>query len=276
MQENKDVEVLTNKVEMLQEKIDTNNQTYQQLYQGSNDINSRISNQLATTTLTIEVISLFLTVAGLLLGWHISRSYNRIVKIRAEIDRTKRYIDEHDTELYRRLQRDDTLALLNRLNEVPEDISNVVDLLFARNLQPEDYLSLRESYSQLSAGDQLHREHYLQLFIQHFGYATITDPDIKNDLAAFIIPSTLGYMFPRDIEYFTGDIFKLASEKGLEDEYTCTLIQKLFLSLYRSKHKGLFPLVKKVGQTHSIPWLKVKEIVLKQAEVPGFRAWLDG
>ena len=90
----------------------------------------------------------------------------------------KRYYDkkihENLSALYKDLRKEETNALLDRLVLEPKDISNLIRILFARELESDAYLKLKEAFLKLK-GEELndvelvgYEQSYMCLFFQHF------------------------------------------------------------------------------------------------------------
>lgn len=209
------------------------------LYDGAKNQNDQLGNQISFASYLLGGVSFIFTVLGIFLAWYINRQYEKIKEIKETIEGTKKYIDEHNKELYEKIKRDDTVELLNRLKEVPEDIANVCPLLLSRDLLEKDYQSLKESYLKIKddKSNRQAKDDYIVLLTQHFIYESLKDKELKTEIIPLINTMLIYGMFNRDIENFFNGVFKFIKEFGTEDEQTKIMIKNLFYHYSKSKFK---------------------------------------
>ena len=133
-------------------------------------------------------------------------------------------IQTNSRKIYLNLRREETLALLTRLEEVPEDIANISEILLARNLEEDDFLHLLNAYhnliarcfeiSDVSTIEELREkqykfasleESYALLFAQHFMGKAIVDTELRELLQ------------PRFASFFDECFFRNDAEKSTKD-----------------------------------------------------------
>ena len=166
---------------------------------------SVISNEFSASDRFLVYFGIFLTLLSIFLGVYISTMQNKmkdmskqvsdmeadITKKRDEIVKIKDQINNHFDEFYNRIRRADTVSLLKRLDVVPLDISNLIRVLSARDLEPEDFDALKSAYKKLIESgkeDELvevvgptYGFEYKLLFFQHFPGKAINDEFLRND-----------------------------------------------------------------------------------------------
>lgn len=241
--------------------------------------NESISNQLSAATFWLEAIAIIIAIGGGILGYYVTRKKRQIEAIAQTIDEKKQIVDKvakateeldkkiHSdmTSLYDDLRKEETNALLDRLIFEPGDITNLIKQLFARDLDDEFYIKLKEAYLKLlSTVDDEEKSKkdtdktvikprnilynnlgyketaegdYVLLFFQHFCYLSIKDADICPSLVVgFGVSCNLA--FKRDIIKSTIDLCKALSESdsvfNKEDVLTAYL-----KALNNSKHRNL-------------------------------------
>ncbi len=206
------------RMEMLNEKqsiLDTNVNTLNSVIQASN---SSINNSLDASSRFLTVVSIILALLALLLSWYVNRMASKIEKVEMKVNESllkvtelsgqvstkeedvKKLVDEVNNnieKLYARIRREDTKSLLVRLVEVPEDIDNIINLLFARDLEAEDYDVLKQAYQKCV--DNMPKDSdsdgfiygntsdgYVALFFQHFLGRSIEDDLLRDRICDFM------------------------------------------------------------------------------------------
>ena len=197
--------------------------------------NSSISNQISTLNIFIAGFSLIFVIAGIFLGIYISNLEKKVVAIKDNIGEKERKIIElaktvEETDhkiqsdisgLYSRLQEEESLALLKRLDEEPQDISNLGSLLLARKLKQEWFPILKSAFLKLlqlgevaNEGDFVYpsyKEQYLLLFFQHYMKPSMMDDNIREELCPFFSKGIMS-AFKRDIITTTLDLCSALSD----------------------------------------------------------------
>lgn len=271
----------TQQINNVEDKMVNLNDNYKLLYDGAKNQNDQLGNQISFASYLLGGVSFIFTVLGIFLAWYINRQYEKIKEMKDTVESTKKYIDEHNKELYRRVKRDETIELLNRLKEVPEDITNICPLLLSRNLLEEDYQSLRESYLKIK-NDLLNRQavdDYIVLLTQHFVYQSLKDAELRTEIITLINPVLIYNMFDRDIRNFFNEVFKFIKEFGINDEQNKTMIKNLFYHYSRSKFQTNIELqnyIKEIILKYNINTIDISNIAKEQAPADTvYINWLD-
>lgn len=220
------------RIENIEARMIDLKENYRLLYDGAKNQNDQLSNQ-------ISFFSYVFTILGIFLAVYVSIQYEKIKKMKEIVEDTRRYIDEHNRQLFVQIKRDETVELLNRLIDVPEDISNISPLLFSRDLLEEDYIYLKAAYYNIGNHDlRTDKGLYITLFMQHFPYQCLKDIDLKTEMISNINVCELDNMFNRDIENLFDEVFKYLKEFGINDNQNRTIIKNLFYSLSLSNFKN--------------------------------------
>jgi len=220
-----------------------------------------ISTQLSVSEIFVGVIGVLLTVLGILLGLFINRKYNQVNEISQQVQRLKsdnenllnkataakeevekinRDINNNISKVYEKIKREETVTLLDRLVDVPQDISNLGDLLLSRKLEYEDFDKLKTAYLKLpclkDSSSFLHnpKDTYKILFFQHFFVQSVKNADIKNDIIEFI-PNAIECAFENDIENTTTDFVALLKKESISSYRN--IVVEYFKGLSKSQFK---------------------------------------
>lgn len=220
---------------------------------------SAISNELSASDRFLVYFGIFLTLLTAFLGVYISRMQNKmkdmskqvsdmeadITKKRDEIVSIKEQINNRFDEYYNRIRRADTVSLLKRLDAVPQDISNLIRSLSARDLEPEDFDVLKSAYKKLVesgkegklvdfAGPTYGFE-YMILFFQHFPGKSITDDFLRIRIQPEF-KSLITCCFDNDIKKSLSDIVPVLHQTGLAFDRV-SLLADLLQALRESEFK---------------------------------------
>ena len=141
--------------------------------------------------------------------------------------------------LFEKIKRQETLDLLNRLNKVPKDITNISSLLLSRELLQSDFEKLRKAYLNLDDDDDSYKSEYKILFFQHFLTDTLKDEILRKDILDFI-PSGIKLSFKNDIVKSTHDFVVAIINEGLNNFKNET--NKFFIGLSSSNHRNYHPI----------------------------------
>lgn len=202
--------------------------------------NDSIANQLSAANNLLALVAIVIAVGGTILGIYIGKKKLEVEEMVKTVEEKKKTVDAiADTTksldeqinsnvkgLYQQLRKEETNALLDRLLIEPEDISNLIRLLLARDLDEEGFAKLREAYLKLEAEPEVaqeeepgfirigvsSKEEYMILFFQHFCYQSIKDDQIRPSLVNFF-HECCNIAFKRDIIKTTIDICKALSEE---------------------------------------------------------------
>lgn len=227
--------------------------------------NNTIANQIAMVDVVIAIFSLMFAIAGIGLGVYISKLEKSIVKMKRNVEEKERTItdlaktvEETDNKiqsdisgLYKQLRNEETLALLNRLDLEPKDITNIGNLLLARPLEDNGFPILKRSYLKLvSLDDEIdkgilsfrcsYKQQYLLLFFQHYMYLSILDDELR-DTIVNNFEHSISCAFKRDIIKSTEDLCKALSVGGASFDKMSVLVEYL-KALNKSKYSNLIEL----------------------------------
>lgn len=72
-----------------------------------------------------------------------------IIRLKEIVESTNRQIQDDIHGVYERLRLEETNTLIERLRQVPEDISNIINLLLSRDLPETSFSILREAYDKV-------------------------------------------------------------------------------------------------------------------------------
>lgn len=232
--------------------------------------NDSISNQLSAATLWLEIIAIIIAIVGGVVGFYINRKKHQVEAMAKVIDEKKEIVDKmaKDTEeldkkihenlsaLYKDLRKEETNALLDRLVLEPKDISNLIRILFARELESDAYLKLKEAFLKFK-GEGLndvelvgYEQSYMCLFFQHFSYKSLQDDDIRQMLVKYFT-YVCNAAFKRDIIISTREICKALSDEASTFNKEDVLVGFL-KAINASKHKTLEE-VKNILEQNIIP-----------------------
>jgi len=158
--------------------------------------NESISNQFSAASYSLTIFGILFGLLGFILGIYITYIERKVVRILeanqgllAESNRIKievfdmnKLIQENVYGLYEKIRRADTLHMLERLREVPEDIANLSSALLSRELAHEDFQILKEAYFKVEDEEDeevglrmTFKNSYKLLFFQHFLNIAIKD-----------------------------------------------------------------------------------------------------
>lgn len=220
--------------------------------------NDSVSNQLSAASLWLEIIAIIIAVAGVFLGFYITKKKNQVENLTETVEKFAKIIDEKkavvdnvakDAEaldkkihnsissLYADLHKEETRALLNRLVQEPGDISNLIRLLLARDMEDELFPKLKEAYLKFKSmpdnegNIDLENENddssgelssiiifpdnkeadYILLFFQHYSFQSVNDDEIRPKMIEYF-QQNCRLAFKRDIIKSTLDLCKALSD----------------------------------------------------------------
>lgn len=273
----------TQRIEIIDEKISDLKDNYRLLYDGAKNQNDQLSNQISFAGCLLGVFSFIFTILGIFLAFYINLQFEKVKKMKDIVETTKAAIDGHSTDLYKKLKREETLSLLIRLEEVPEDIINIADLLLSRELIESDFLYLKTSYLNIKMSDSVDRVNaedlYLILLMQHFPYESLKDLEIEGEFIKNIDIKHLDNMFSRDVRKFFDQVLKYLKEFGVDNEKNKTTIKNLFYNYSKSKFRENIELQNHIKETLSKYGMKTPAIasILKEQNPKDniYIAWVD-
>lgn len=215
--------------------------------------------------IVISVLALLVAIAGFYLGYYIQQKAKTVKELtrqskatEASVKRIQKNIDTNLTAIYHKLRREETLYVLNRLQQIPEDVSNCSSLLLSRELDPSDYPLLLAAYKKLlsleeeikktevkneedffaslngvEAQFEVYKSLYRVLFFQHFMGLAINEDVLRQDLIDNF-KELCGSAFHNDIEKSTHEL--LAGLASNENQTKVEILIKYILALSTSKY----------------------------------------
>lgn len=150
-----------------------------------------------------------------------------IIELAKQVESTDNKIQSDIRGLYKQLRNEETMALLDRLEEEPQDIGNLIELLYARPIDKDGYSVLKSAYVKLLKNKEenelpesrfsQYKHSYLMLFFQHFMHEALLDNDIREDLRGQFV-SGCAHAYKRDIIKSTKDLCYALSESNIPFE----------------------------------------------------------
>ncbi len=218
--------------------------------------NSTIANEIGAVNTLLVVFSVIIGAVGIGLGVYVTWLRNKVLEISQDISEKEKTINEiakkvEDTDkkiqsdiggLYKQLREEETMTMLRRLEEEPQDISNLSKLLLARPIGNDGYPILKSAYTKLlelekekeneqSENDIINNYYnyncsFLLLFFQHYMYNAILDNDIREDLRIGF-DNECKCAFKSDIIKSTKDLCKALSKSDAPFEKEPILVDYL-------------------------------------------------
>lgn len=204
------IELLRNNVEILENQVNN----LKGLLSHSNDT---IANEIAISDRFLSIASFVFALTALLIGVYITWCSNKmdkmkksveqkeqdIIRLKEIVESTNRQIQDDIHGVYERLRLEETNTLIERLRQVPEDISNIINLLLSRDLPETSFSILREAYDKVD--NPAYIKDYFMLFFQHFADRILKDLKLRSYLIENI-NELVQYAFKNDIIKTTDDI----------------------------------------------------------------------
>lgn len=187
MTDSLNIELLRNNVEILGSQVTS----LKDLLSHSNDT---IANEIAISDRFLSIASIVFALTALLIGVYITWCSNKmdkmkksveqkerdIIRLKEIVESTNRQIQDDIHGVYERLRLEDTNTLIERLRQVPEDISNIINLLLSRDLPETSFSILREAYDKVDKPAYIKK--YFVLFFQHFADRILKDSKLRSYL----------------------------------------------------------------------------------------------
>ena len=225
--------------------------------------NGAISNQLSSINTLLTIVSIILALAGIIMGLYINHMHSKILKMKECVEESAKKTKEINEQihsdfssLYQQLKEEETLAYLNRLKQVPEDIANLNRLLLSRTLDDCHFKYLRDAYLTLKAEGKAkdsagifqgtYEDMYISLFHQHFLHFAILDDEIR-DLVVWRFKEAIDACFKNDILKSVKDLCKALSSQTCSFDREVILFDYL-VALNKSEYKD-FQDLKDILQT---------------------------
>ena len=179
-----------------------------------------LSKEIDLSNRIISISSAILVIIAVFLGLYTTWMERKMKKLKDIVEEKEKEIrslvDEINNdigELCERIRRDDIVALLNRLVQVPRDIANAGERLMYVSLKECDYPLIKQAYlnainegseNELSNGIPLGAK-YLVVIFQHFLGRAIEDDQLREKMVGFFANGILA-SFPNDIDKSTKDL----------------------------------------------------------------------
>ncbi len=214
---------LQSRVDSLQGKLDVLQDKTNFLSNVIETSNDGVSNQLSATNNLLALIAVIVAIAAIWLGILIEKRKRQIEKMAETIDSNKKAVEaladtvdikKKDVEvlakttedldkkihsdmtgLYNDLRKEETKTLFQRIAKEPLDIDNLAQLLLARDVDPENFILLKQAYLKLQeipeVEDKIDLENgvfrikpdtensFMLQFFQHFFYQSVKDDEIR-------------------------------------------------------------------------------------------------
>ncbi len=209
-----------------------------------NSVNTSISG----ATHALAIFAIIVTFGGIILGVYISvqvknvtnvaKQCKSVLKIRDEVMALDENIKNNMGKLYNDLKEEETIALVGRLCEVPEDVTNLFHILASRHLPKRLFPQMKKAFQSLSddrPGDDAKGQYHL-LFFQHFAGLAIFDGDLQDEIEGKF-HELIQNSFRNDIVKTSEDFIKVVAKEdvlGFSEK-----IKKYFIALQQS-HFGQF------------------------------------
>ncbi len=162
-------------------------------------------------------------------------------------------IQNNMSAIYEKMKREETIALLKRLEEIPEDITNVGDILLTRQFVKNDFEIMLNAYhnlisrslelngltsiSELRGRDEDFRSlegSYILQFAQHFMEDAIVDKELQSLLRSRFRELFSDCFFRNDAEKSTTDFKKGVSTLNIQSQKS--LIADFLLAIAQSHY----------------------------------------
>lgn len=246
-----------NKISELNKKIETFQETVDRERAISDKTFNSLSNQLSASSNSLTLFGILFGVLAIGIGiyvTHIERKIvtlkeknidllNQTLNVKKEVVEINRLIQTDISGLYKKLKKEETSHILNRLINVPKDITNLMDELLSRDLERADFDKLKISYQKLLPSDFFYTEKYRMLFFQHFSGLALKDSTTKEAFIKYI-PTGIECSFENDILKSTNEIFQYFIDDGLVNNKDAVNIY--FKGLNKSKfrdYKKIYDLI---------------------------------
>lgn len=227
-----------------------------------------IANELAASDRYVTITGIVISIILVFVGLYVSHLYDKIKVLKndtqsasQEVNRMRRQVDSKIQEvqvlkkeveetnkqinndlssIYVKLKREETISLLKRLVDVPEDISNISPLLFSRELLEEDFDLLVDAYKKIKeTGHNAKISLYSLVFFQHFAGRSLRVAELADyfkDNFEFLISQS----FKNDIIKSTNDM--ISELANFSPEERISFVVPYYAALKKSKYKDRYDL----------------------------------
>ena len=241
---------IKNKIDDIDKRLEQNENLTEKSF---NSISTQLSSSevsVGRISLIFTVFGIFIGIVGIILGIFIEKKYKQVGQIKSdnedllkkaiqtknEVEQINSDINNNISEVYKKFKREETVNFLNRLVKVPQDISNVCDLLLSRELEKEDFDKLKIAYLKLDTLKDTNsltepKSNYKILFFQHFFVQSMQNKEIKQDIINFI-PEGIECSFENDIENTTKEFSMFLQNNNITAEIVTAYFKGLSLSKF--------------------------------------------
>jgi len=231
--------------------------------QAINSVNTSISG----ASFALKIFAIIVAISAIGLGIYITRQVRNVtnltrqnrsihemhLKIRDEVKQLDENIKNNLNKLYQDLRKEETKALISRLEIVPKDIANLGQILASRDIPMEFFPKLKEAYKALPPQSESpeagrYRTSYQLLFFQHFSASALFDEDLQNEMemnyGVFMEAS-----FENDIRKTSREFIAACATDGILNYRE--KIKKYFIALGKSRYAEYKELHRTIYETLS-------------------------
>lgn len=243
------IKILNNKVSDLETK-------YTHLENITEQTAGSISNQLSAASFNLSVFGFLFGLGAIILGVYITFVERKVMRlsersrvlfdqskaVKKEVEVINTHIQSDMSGLYDKIKREETVYILKRLLDVPNDITNLTTQLLSRDLEQDDFYTLKTAYLKLKDKPKLEAvvfqmgnvDSYKLVFYQHFLNLAVNDEDIGPDMIEFY-PHGIECSFDNDIIKSTSDFMNGIYKSGFK--LKSEAINSYFIGLSSSYYK---------------------------------------
>lgn len=223
--------IIKNEIEIinLQRNINELQQKYDYQIKINEQTLNSISSQIGATSYNLSIFAFLFGLLAILLGIYVTWVERKIINLKLEneklLNETKKtkeevvaindLIQKDIYGLFLKIKREETSHILNRLAKVPDDIANLSQQLFSRDLLEEDYSLLKKAYLKLNPKETTNQNTYKMLFFQHFLDQSVKDEEIGPILLNYYAECVL-CANENDIIKSTDDFMKTILDQGYQ------------------------------------------------------------
>ncbi len=278
---------LQSKVDSLQAKLDALQGKTDFLSNVIETANDGVSNQLSATNNLLALVGVIVTIAAIWLGVLIEKRKRQIEKMAETIDTKKKAVEDlaaivddkkekvdiiakatedldkkiHGdiTGLYNDLRKEETKTLFQRIAKEPLDIDNLGPILLAREVEPENFLLLKQAFLKVPeipvVEDKIDLENgvfriksdtnhsFMLQFFQHFFYQSVKDDDIRQTFVDNF-KNVFDNAFDSDIVRATEGLCKALTDA--DSKFDKVYVLKGFLKAINTSKFENFALLRKI------------------------------
>lgn len=246
-----------NRIDSLEWHLNCMNDRLNNLQTSLSNYNSYMCNEIALSDRYWGIVSAVLAILAIILGIYITYKYNKTMKLLQTIEKKEKTIKDLKknvedlnnkvnkdlTGLYDSLRQEETHSLIKRLTEVPEDVSNIINLLLSRQIDKNDFINLKKACEKLDPNLTSYKKDYTLLFFQHFSDESIKNPELRKEFIENF-DYLIGCGFKNDIIKSTDDMVNALS--NMPDEIKMEVVTAYYNSLKVSKYKDMSEVFEKL------------------------------